>query len=156
MRPSSLQLEWYFVDELSFSTQPDYNDERDVTIKAEDLKVKVHFFDVLDDPQAQGIELEIELPDSRESKFPYWFYVVLVGGFKLTKATEPRLAEGMLAINGPSMLYSAARELIALVTGRGPVGPIVLPSITFAPPPTKLAKSASKGKKTAAKKTSKK
>ncbi len=40
----------------------------------------------------------------------------------------------MIKINGPSMLYGIAREVIRGVTARGPYFPILLPSATFFEP----------------------
>jgi preprotein translocase subunit SecB len=37
----------------------------------------------------------------------------------------------LVAVNGPALLYSSAREIIASITGRGPFPAIVLPSVNF-------------------------
>jgi hypothetical protein len=37
----------------------------------------------------------------------------------------------LVAITCPSMLYSAIRELVALLTGRGPHRPVMLPTVSF-------------------------
>jgi hypothetical protein len=61
----------------------------------------------------------------------------------------------MVRTNAPALLYSAAREALMYLTGRGRSPAILLPSITFLeppkPPPTKQGK-----QKTAAKRVAKK
>jgi preprotein translocase subunit SecB len=48
---------------------------------------------------------------------------------------EPEKTEQLVTVNGPALLYSAARELLALISGRGPFPDanmhVLLPSITF-------------------------
>jgi len=47
----------------------------------------------------------------------------------------PEKTDQLVNVNGPALLYSAARELLALVSGRGPYTDgnfnVLLPSITF-------------------------
>jgi len=61
-------------------------------------------------------------------------YVVsmeLIGFFEVdNELSEDRIGD-VVAANAPAILYSAARELILLITGRGPFPPLALPSATF-------------------------
>jgi hypothetical protein len=43
----------------------------------------------------------------------------------------PEKAESLVANLGPSMLYGAMRELIMLITSRGPNPVVVLPAFSF-------------------------
>jgi preprotein translocase subunit SecB len=55
----------------------------------------------------------------------------LVGFFEVDTGLPEEVIGDVVAANAPAILYSAARELILLVTGRGPFPPFSLPSATF-------------------------
>jgi len=57
--------------------------------------------------------------------------VSLLGEFETAKTLNEITAEDLVNVNGPSVLYSSAREIILMVTSRCPKGPWMLPSVTF-------------------------
>jgi preprotein translocase subunit SecB len=141
-------IEGYYVKELSVGVTPKYED------KAEFLAwTGFHFqphktyrpepvtFDVTgdiaqhpDDPNRWRYEIQIESHKSTKKNFPYSFSITMVGLFRLPKAkdiTEEKTVNLLLYANAPAVLYSAAREVLATVTGRGPYPAIMLPSVTF-------------------------
>jgi preprotein translocase subunit SecB len=75
-----------------------------------------------------------------EGDFPYSFKLVYVGFFRVVKDFPADRIEQMVRVNGPALLYSAAREALVYLSGRGRRPAIMLPSITFIEPP-RIAKS---------------
>ncbi len=61
---------------------------------------------------------------------PYDVAFQVVGQFSILEPTYPD-KEKLLRINGTSILYSAAREMVLIVTSRGPWGPYLLPTVNF-------------------------
>src|SRR5439155_16632306 len=55
-----------------------------------------------------------------------------------------KLTERLVQTNGPSILYSIARELVREQTARGPEGPFILPTASFVqdPPPAQATQPA--------------
>jgi preprotein translocase subunit SecB len=123
-----------------------------------------------EDPLRWASIVELSSNNAPEIRFPYDFQIVLVGFFKLNLNEPTEITEDIeksLKINATSILYSAAREFIAGVTGRGPFPAAILPSVVIglaeseqgeqAPTTDKALKSRKSSSKKAAKKgTSKK
>ncbi|MHB1752182.1 MAG: protein-export chaperone SecB [Acidiferrobacter sp.] len=61
---------------------------------------------------------------------PYEVAFQVVGQFSVLDPSYND-KEKLVRINGTSMLYSAAREMVLLITGRGPWGPYQLPTVNF-------------------------
>ena len=174
MRPSPLQLEGYLITELSFTAQPDFEYDLEhplTTVQPADLTVEVALAEHQDDRLSRNCDLSIELSDATGSKFPYVFRTALTGFFRVRQHYPSDQVDLMFATNAPALLYSAARELLATVTGGGPYPSVTLPSVTFLPslaeaaeqkqnaaPETKPArrKTAAKSKTKSARKASRK
>lgn len=144
MRPSFLQLEMYHVEELSFSVQPkyEYDPEKEINVLPDDIRVKVEPHQHVENPHKWYFQLQIK-SDDKIGKLPYIFSIKLDGFFAVSEECPPDLVKQLALTNSPSLLYSAARELLATVTGRGRHLSIVLPSVTFfEPPKTKATRTA--------------
>lgn len=57
--------------------------------------------------------------------------VTYVGIFTVDPAYPAEKIPRLVAVNAPSILYSAIRELVALLTGRGPLRTVQLPAVSF-------------------------
>lgn len=57
--------------------------------------------------------------------------VTYVGIFTVDPAYPVENIPRLVAVNAPSILYSAIRELVALLTGRGPLRTVQLPAVSF-------------------------
>jgi preprotein translocase subunit SecB len=137
MRASQLLLDHYYLDELSFSLSDDYSFEADVTepkLLPEDLSVKVETARNPEDLLQWMFKLSINL-EKKENRFPYNFSIRLTGFFDVSKDCPSALVDRLALVNGPSILYAAARELLAVVTGRSRFLTIFLPSVSFYEPP---------------------
>lgn len=136
MIPSPLSLEWYFIKELHVTWQSDFDQSQTMPLSVSDLSVEVFPSQNDDEPLKWLFELVITLDDKTGKRFPYTFQITLVGFFEITKAYaegSPSRGELLAKVNGPAVLYSAAREHITTVTSRGPHREMILPTVTFVP-----------------------
>jgi preprotein translocase subunit SecB len=143
MIPSPLSLEWYFIKELRVAWQPDFDGSEAKSLLVSDLSVEVLPSQNKEEPLKWGFELIITLEDKTGKRFPYTFQIALVGFFEISKAyaeRNPNGAELLAIVNGPAVLYSAAREHITTVTSRGPYPEVILPTVTFLPVEEKPSK----------------
>lgn len=148
MRPSPLQLNDYWVDNLTFSTNYDHDPDEPVVrvISAEDLLVEVQESVNPENSLQRSCNISIALNESAAANFPWRFNVSLVGYFQIAE-DWPGNKDSLFSANAPAVLYSAAREALAAVSGRGPYREVLLPSVTFVilpPPPEKQIPAAAK------------
>jgi preprotein translocase subunit SecB len=139
MQASQLRLDQYHVDELRFSLDDDYRFEgmeREPELSAEDLDVEVEPFRNPEEPLQWYFRLSVRLND-KNGKYPYMFSIRLSGFFEVSKDCGPDMVEPLALINAPSILYAAAREILAIVTARSRYLSIFLPSLRFFGPPAK-------------------
>ena len=138
---SSLQLETYFLKELSYFLKdsldavPDKKtDAKTVDLDISDLTVPL---------DAKGYkwrcELTIQAKNSEEKHF-YDFKIVMIGFFAVDSKVEPERAKLIAETNAPAVLYSTSREIVATVTRRSPYPATLLPAVTFLQQPDKQKK----------------
>jgi preprotein translocase subunit SecB len=162
MIPSPLLLEWYFVKELRVAWQSEFEPNERSAISVSDLSVQVTPSQNEKEPLKWAFEVSIALEDKTGKRFPYIFKIVMVGYFKISNTyaeTNPSGAELLAIVNGPAVLYSAAREHITTLTSRGPFPEVILPTVTFLPieeKPKGEEQFQLEGPKTASRSTSKK
>lgn len=159
MQPSKMQLENYFVEEVSFNLQNEQiqNLEDIPKLLPTNLDIEVKLGESKDDENKKFCQLTINLKEKPAKTFPYKFKAVLVGFFELDSSCSEEDIGIIMTNSAPSMLYTAAREYLLLITGRTRFLPVMLPTVLFAPkqkkaeskPKTKSAES----KKAPAKKT---
>ena len=158
MKPSPLHLEGYFLKDLAVEINPKFNKKADVSAwigfhyqldssfqpdpvtfgTAGSIAVKK------DDPLSRYYELTLTSDKSPRKKFPYYFRITVAGYFKICKGYPEERAELLFHANAPAMLYAAAREILATVTGRGPFPAIILPAVSFLDDAEKLAADAAR------------
>lgn len=145
MELSSLQLEGYYVKELSFSVRPDMEAEATYTfapglqlqpastVKSESIKINSSVVAAVSEsePNRFRVELTIESAVDPIIRYPYPFRVVMVGFFRYEG--DPSLEESrqIISVNSSTLLYSSAREVLAAATGRGPFPGVQLPTVSF-------------------------
>jgi len=74
----------------------------------------------------------VEVPGKLKT---YDMELVVVGFFEVEKDYPEKDRESMVTAMGASMLYGGAREMLLMLTARGPFPPIYLPTTTFVLPP---------------------
>lgn len=133
MRASKLQLEHYYLEEVYFALT-DRNGTEDtqdeIPLRAEDVEVTVEAGQNPDNELEWLFRLKVVLND-RDSKFPYRFTIQLAGFFNVSADYESEKREQLATINAPSLLYGAAREILATVSARSRVFSVFLPPVRF-------------------------
>lgn len=135
MQPSKMQLENYFAEELSFQVKQDYQPdlENPPVLSPSDLEIEVHLGAIKEDAFRKMCHLTISLKKNLEKSFPYNFKLVMVGFFQMDSSCSDEMVEVLLKNNAPSMLFTAGRELLLLITGRTRFQPLMLPTMAFIP-----------------------
>jgi len=119
---------------MQFAEQDHGLSEEESALTPADLNVEVGSTAHEENSLKRIYQLTIELTDEAQKKLPYTFRVVLVGFFEISKHYPSEQAEDMGNANAPALLYSAARELLTLISGRSFSASVLLPSVTFIQP----------------------
>lgn len=137
MNPSPLRLEHYLVTAFSFAANREFEAgyPNAGELRPSDLRVEVNPLRHEEHPNKWMFELIVELPIQKEQHQPYSFRIELVGFFEVAAEYPKQRAELLANANAPAVLFSAAREIVATMTGRGPYPAICLPSVMFLTPP---------------------
>jgi preprotein translocase subunit SecB len=142
LRLSPLQLNRYFIKELSYAVKGSFEGRYDPTafFPYPQLLSRVKSTRNESDARAWKFELTVESNDAKSEEFPYSLRIVMVGDFTVAESYPAERADLLARVNGPSLLYSAAREALVLITSRSGFPAIVLPSVLFLPPEEGAAK----------------
>lgn len=133
MKTAPIALLEYFVTDLALSANPDYTTEKPLETNDGDFAVKTHQQPApkeADDHRWQ-VSIEIIHQAAKGTNFPYAFRVVVVGFFKCESWVKPEDEERTVKIQGASVLFGMAREIVRAMTGRGPHRPVILPTVSF-------------------------
>lgn len=133
MNIAPLQLKYYFIESFQITAQKAYDRKKSGKNMTDILKSDTKFLANKANPKLWQVKLNILCKPDISDNVPYEFNLSLVGFFEVD---DPKQKD-IVYINAPAMLYSAAREIIASITGRGPWGSVILPSINFLPMPNK-------------------
>ena len=144
MKLSPLQLLDYFVAEFHFSLNSNFDPKKNVEKNLEEVEATPGCTPTEDKPSCWTISLELKYQPAADTNTPYLFALTLVGMVEVDEEFPAKLTERLVQTNGPSILYSIARELIREQTARGPEGPFILPTASFIqdPPPTQATQPA--------------
>jgi preprotein translocase subunit SecB len=132
MNPSPLDLTAYFVTELSLSANLEFSPNRPTQLRMEDLRINVDLRRKDGKPTWQLV-LKVQQNVGPDHNSPYNFALTLVGWFDVHPTFPADKTELMVRVNGSSMLYAAAREILRADMAKGPHFPLLLPSISFYP-----------------------
>ena len=144
MKLSPPQLLDYFVAELHFSLNSKFDPKENVEKKLADIEATPGCTPIADKPRCWSISLELKYQPAADTNTPYLFALTLVGMVEVDEEFPAKLTERLVQTNGPSILYSIARELVREQTARGPEGPFILPTASFVqdPPPAQATQPA--------------
>ncbi len=143
MQISPLQLEGYFLKEVSFALNEEITEKPTELKKSENLGVEVSVSVACLDKRKRRwrCELTLDLKPKDETDSAYTFHLVLVGFFFVSKDYPKEMVELLAKTNCPAVLYSTAREMLVTVVRRSPFAPVLIPSVTFLEVDTKNSKS---------------
>lgn len=130
MRAAKLQLDSYFVQEVFFQAKLKRKSTETPDPKPRDLMTEVAIGENKDEPLSKMCRLTVELADNKKS-LPYDFKVVMVGFFNIDPKCDESFRGNLFSINAPSMLFTAAREILLLLSSRSSIGPVMLPTVVF-------------------------
>lgn len=135
---SPLQLDRYFLKYLRFELKEGFDGNRvpvDDLTAPPNLEIGVVSAEQNpDNPLQWRFEVSLELPDLPDTRFPYTVETMLVGYFTVNEHYPAEHAERLAMVNGPALLYSSAREVVASITARSPYPKLLIPSVTFLRP----------------------
>lgn len=129
---SPLQLNRYFFQELAFKHDDDFNADNfvDEPLPSEALQVSVTRGVNPEDARDWFCRLSVELPPSK-GRFSCSLRAVVAGFFTVGGECPDERVQTLVDVNAPALLYGVAREALAALSGRGPLPPLCLPSVTF-------------------------
>lgn len=145
MNLAPIQLTDYFVHSLNVEALPSYDAGQPAELDIAALTVEAKCFQSDDQaPRNFGIDLVIKQTALEAKNLPYSYELHMIGFIEVMPNVPEKDIQRIAEINGPTMLFGAAREILRAATGRGPYGPVLIPSTTFykAPPVKKSAKKA--------------
>jgi hypothetical protein len=151
VNPSPLFLLRYFFSEVSVKAEDNGDVDAIVNFRGgigeipKEGPAKDAFPSAPDDSHGPyAVKLEVALENPTEGRARYTGKVVLMGIFAFKRGVieneDKQEIETIVMVNGNSMLYGMAREMIHNITARGPALPFILQSVSFTPPPVKGAK----------------
>ena len=132
MKNSPLRLDRHFVSHFHLDASPGatHKGELRVDVKPTCTPRKK------DDPLQWMVNLRVEFATAGKEPPAYSGNCEFVGLFTVSDKFPKDKVEQLVRVNGASLLYSAAREMIAGITARGPWPMLTLPSISFVEPET--------------------
>jgi len=131
VKRSPLRIKNYFVTSFSVKANPAEDGAKTPLEDGVNIVTKVETAQHADNKRDWKVALQVDCSPVEKNVCAYIVAVELVGFFEIDKELpEDRIAD-VVAANAPAILYSAAREIILLMTGRGPFPPFALPSATF-------------------------
>jgi preprotein translocase subunit SecB len=136
MKHSPLQLLRYLAPDVSCAANPGFSPEKPLDVVLDQFSVNAVATRQQAPDNFTGHSWSVEMTISQKLKegqnFPYKFELTLVGFFACHDGLPPTAEEDtFVRVNGSSMLYGAAREVVRALTSRGPWGELFLPSISF-------------------------
>ena len=123
----------YFVKSFSMDTNMmcDKDKPRDLSLKNIVISNRMFPSKKHKNVFVVSINLEMKVPEGKNT--PYAIKMEMFGRFQVSEKVPVELREKMVKINGSSILYGAAREIIKEMTGRGIFRKIQFPTVSFAP-----------------------
>ena len=149
MSLTPLRLENYFFTRVRTEANLDFaSAEGRVPDQSEiEVNTKVEVFRHNEDAARYQLIVTIDEASSDAGQLPYEIEIQAVGFVTVNPGFEDGDVERLVYVNGASMLYTAAREYLLTITGRGPWGGFYLPTTNFHRPaqeapadPTKQSK----------------
>lgn len=128
-----LQLETYYFTKVAVSADPCY-EPKDGVAPAITIDTNLGMGQHRDDPLRWMVTLGLHAKSPEEKPIPYNVDLEVVGFFRIDPEVEREKAPLLVQANGAALLYSAAREYVLTITGRGPWPPVVLPTTNFLGP----------------------
>lgn len=128
MKNSPLQLEHYSVTAVHLDANLDAQVKEQIEWR---IGTNCDFATHRDDPRRWKVDLTVTFHSSDEANSPYKGTVSFVGFFTVDPTYPEKNVQFLVETNGPSVLFGAAREMVANITARGPWPSVMLPTQSF-------------------------
>ncbi len=140
-KSSPLNCREYFVADQSIQANPKHDPQREVRLKLSELVIEAEVVAEKAETKAPfwRVSLRIQQGITEENNTPYAFDITLIGAFQVQPAYPADSAKRLVEINGKSVLYSAARQILRNAMSNGPYAPLLLPTVSFFEPETPAA-----------------
>jgi preprotein translocase subunit SecB len=142
MKAAPIQLTNYFVSELQFAANRGFKADSPTNVSADDLQVMLQPLPKEGNNREWQITLRVALNAAPESNSPYNFMIEMIGFITVAPSVAEIKIERFARINGTSLIFAAAREIVRAATARGPFNALLLPTVTFWEPPPGMPTSA--------------
>lgn len=135
MKLAPLQLTDYFVLSIHVEALADHDPSKEQNLDVANLQVTENCVPAGEDkPHRFLIDLIIKQEALEGKNLPYSYELHMIGFIEVSPNFPEDRVQRAVETNGPSMLFGAAREILRAATGRGPYGPVLIPSTTFFKP----------------------
>jgi preprotein translocase subunit SecB len=123
-----LAIKEYYITNLSIraNTLPKQKIQGEGEIQAKAFSARNK-----DNDKLWRVALNVSCAPAEGKFYPYFIEVEAVGFFEVEDDITSDKAEIIVSNWGPTLLYGAIRELVMLITSRGPNPRVVLPSFSF-------------------------
>lgn len=132
---ANLQLKRYFVTQLNIIANPSFDIKKGLAPKENDLCLSAEMSRIAEDAKQFQIKLNIKLQPSVESNLPYSIVIEIVGVLQSRFTGTDEAIKRLVYVNGSSMIYGTAREIVRASTAFGPYSQILIPAVVFPEPP---------------------
>ena len=138
MNVAAIQLNHYFVTDLAVKANLKFDPEKDVEGRMDEFLAVPKLRPMGDEEGTSRdwqVELDIRHQPGPDVNFPYEFRLELVGFFRVSEDLRNKgdadAERRFVKVNGASILYGIAREIIRANSARGPWEGIMLPTVSF-------------------------
>ena len=131
MRAAQVQITNYFVSELQFTANRSFDVSKPSVVTVDDLQVHTTATAKDEERADWQITLRVALDAPPDQNAPYSFLLEMIGFIHVDESVSEDRTERFARINGTSLVFSAAREIVKAATARGPFPPLLLPTVTF-------------------------
>lgn len=130
-RPSQLQLKTSFATHVQVQANPKFTTKDPMNLSMEDIMVDFKVIEPDEHCPDWSVSLKVAFGGSEKINSPYAFFVELIGYYAVLGKVTKKQAKWLVETNGPSVLYSSAREILRAAMATGPYKSIVLPTVSF-------------------------
>ena len=129
-----LDCDHYYISKVLLESNLGYDPEKSTELPLSSLKIdsnvkrcESHKGSVL-----WHLTLSVSQKVSKAKNAPYNFCIELVGDFRVHPNFPEDKAQRLIEVNGSSILYGVAREMLRTLSCGGPFGGMLLPTMSFA------------------------
>lgn len=131
--PALLKCHDYFVTGLMVAANPEYDRKKPIDLRFEDLQIDSVPKQLPKklDGRLWRVVLQMQQNVGPAKNTPYNFSITMVGHFEIHPKCPADQIHPFVTINGSSILYSSARQILNEAMRNGPFPAVELPTVCF-------------------------